>query len=111
MNDCVCFSVEDVVSVFMGKTDGDRIAALTDSGLMINMSISVGQIIVYDIKPSRGPAPWLYISIGGIVLLVVGLSVLLLCGLCKSRYSSPKHNNKVVSIVIIIYHDIQLSNF
>ena len=43
------FAVDDVVSVFIHKHQGERIAKLVDSGVTVTLDISVGQALsVYN---------------------------------------------------------------
>jgi len=100
---CVC-SVDDVVSVFVKKQDGEHIALLVDNGTRIMMHIVLG--------PSRRPPAGsvnrtsvLFVSISFIVLMVISLAWLIFYYIQRFRYAHTKDRLAVSSFVCCCHHN------
>ena len=83
------FAVDDVVSVFVKKQDGDHIASLVDNGTRIVMHIVVGPT-----RPSHAGSvnrtSVLFVSISFIVLMVISLAWLVFYYIQRFRYAHTK---------------------
>ena len=95
-------AVDDVVSVFVNKRDGEHIASLVDNGTRIVMHIVLG--------PSRrSPAgsvnrtSVLFVSISFIVLMIISLAWLIFYYIQRFRYAHTK-DRLAVSSFTCCYH-------
>ena len=94
--------MDDIVSVFIHKTDGDAIAALVDKSVVVTMNISVGEILttltfnendtlssshLLTVKNTN----LLIISLTFVVLLIIGLVCLLVYAVKRSKYMQAKN--------------------
>jgi len=82
-------TVDDVVSIFMTKTDGDRIARLVDNGTKVMMRISVGKPIDNQFT-GINKTSILFVSISFIVLMIISLAWLVFYYIQRFRYAHAK---------------------
>ena len=91
------YVVDDVVSVFVNKQDGEHIASLVDNGTRILMHIVVGPP-----QPSHAGSvnrtSVLFVSISFIVLMVISLAWLIFYYIQRFRYAHTK-DRLAVSLV------------
>ena len=83
------FPVDDVVSIFITKESGERIASLVDNGTRVVMSISVGPLR-YSPFNSINRTSVLFVSTSFIVLMVISLAWLVFYYIQRFRYSHSK---------------------
>ena len=86
---CVC-AVDDVVSVFVNKLDGEHIASLVDNGTRVLMHIAVGPVQPYSHAHSVNRTSVLFVSISFIVLMVISLAWLIFYYIQRFRYAHTK---------------------
>jgi len=83
------YVVDDLVSVFVNKQDGEHIASLVDNGTRILMHIVVGPT-----QPSHAGnvnrTSVLFVSISFIVLMVISLAWLIFYYIQRFRYAHTK---------------------
>jgi len=98
------YTVDDVVSVFVNKRDGEHIASLVDNGTRILMHIVVGPT-----RPSHAGSvnrtSVLFVSISFIVLMVISLAWLIFYYIQRFRYAHTKDRLAVSSVClpVLIY--------
>jgi hypothetical protein len=97
--------VEDIVSVFLRKEDGESLAQLIDAGHQVKINITVGHILHQSYntsthgvdEPSRGKNNVLLAtSLCFIVLLIFGLIGLLVYAVRRSKYIQSKNRTSMV---------------
>ena len=88
--------MDDVVSIFISKADGERIARLVDNGTRVVMEITVGrhQIMQYS---SINKTSVLFVSISFIVLMIISLAWLVFYYIQRFRYAHAKERLSVSS--------------
>ncbi|XP_013416608.1 RING finger protein 150 [Lingula anatina] len=91
-NDLIVIShqVNDVVSIFIKKEDGEKLAALVDNNTRVTMNISVGT--KEDQSPNQGVnrTSVLFVSISFIVLMIISLAWLIFYYVQRFRYAHAK---------------------
>ncbi len=98
--------MDDTVSVFIHKDEGERIAGLVDSGISVNMNINVGQVYKLHAQKQTSQSsqpkapPLLIISATLISLLIMGLAALLVYGIRRSKQQQQKSRRRRV----VSYH-------
>ena len=87
-------TVDEVVSIFISKADGDRIARLVDNGTRVLMEITVGRrdIVQYS---SINKTSVLFVSISFIVLMIISLAWLVFYYIQRFRYAHAKERLSV----------------
>ena len=85
---CVC-AVDDVVSVFVNKREGEHIASLVDNGTRVLMHIVVGPAR-HSHTGSVNRTSVLFVSISFIVLMVISLAWLVFYYIQRFRYAHTK---------------------
>ena len=98
---CVLVVVDDVVSVFIHKADGDALATLMDKNVNVTMNISVGEVLTTLTFNENGTSSnhltavkninLLVISLSFVVLLIIGLVCLLVYAVKRSKYMQAKN--------------------
>ena len=103
---CVLIVVDDVVSVFIHKADGDALATLVDNNVNVTMNISVGEVLTTLTFNENGTSSnhlrlsnltavkninLLVISLSFVVLLIIGLVCLLVYAVRRSKYLQAKN--------------------
>jgi len=83
------FSVDDVVTVFVTKRYGERIAYLVDNGTRVFMYISVGPAQDLQIRNVNRTSV-LFVSISFIVLMVISVAWLVFYYVQRFRYAHTK---------------------
>ena len=87
-------TVDEVVSIFISKPDGERIARLVDNGTRVLMEITVGRrdIVQYS---SINKTSVLFVSISFIVLMIISLAWLVFYYIQRFRYAHAKERLSV----------------
>ncbi|KAI0237963.1 hypothetical protein LSAT2_011421 [Lamellibrachia satsuma] len=94
--------VDGVVSVFIHKAQGEKIASLVDNGITVTMDISVGQeLSLYNNETvASGQGMRLsalgFASLTMVMVLTCGLGVLLVYAIRRARYLRTKPSMNVV---------------
>ena len=103
---CVLIVVDDVVSVFIHKADGDALATLVDNNVNVTMNISVGEVLTTLTFNENGTSSnhlrlsnltavkninLLVMSLSFVVLLIIGLVCLLVYAVRRSKYLQAKN--------------------
>ena len=87
-------TVDDVVSIFMRKSDGDRIARLVDNGTKVMMRITVGHPVDSQFS-GINKTSILFVSISFIVLMIISLAWLVFYYIQRFRYAHAKERLSV----------------
>lgn len=82
--------VEEVVSIFITKSDGERIARLVDNGTSVMMYIMVGELSPNHIQNNINRTSVLFVSISFIVLMIISLAWLVFYYIQRFRYAHAK---------------------
>ena len=93
MDSCLFFSVDDVVSIFISRTDGERIARLVDNGTKVMMRITVGRQVAGFSAINKTSV--LFVSISFIVLMIISLAWLVFYYIQRFRYAHAKERLSV----------------
>ena len=93
--------MNDIVSVFVKKKDGEHIASLVDNGTRILMHIAIGPT-----RPSHtgsvNRTSVLFVSISFIVLMVISLAWLVFYYIQRFRYAHTK-DRLAVSYICLMF--------
>ena len=101
------FSVVDIVSVFINKSDGERLVRLVDSGLLVKANITVGKHYTSWLNQTqpvmvRSRNHTMLITLLSFVgLLIVGLTGLLVYAVRRSHYVHKMNRPRMVSNVFV----------
>lgn len=82
-------SVSDVVSIFISRKDGERLAALVDNGTKVLMHISFSRAQL-DPIPHVNRTSVMFVSISFILLMVISISWLIFYYIQRFRYAHTK---------------------
>lgn len=93
--------VDDVVSVFVNKQDGEHIAVLVDNGTRILMHIVVGPTHATHAAAVNRTSV-LFVSISFIVLMVISLAWLVFYYIQRFRYAHTKDRLAVSSVCLLV---------
>ncbi len=88
------FSVSDVVSIFMDREIGERIAELLDNGTKVFMQITLGPGDPQN-HPGINKTSVLFVSISFIVLMIISLAWLVFYYIQRFRYAHAKERLSV----------------
>jgi hypothetical protein len=95
------FTVDDVVSIFVTKRYGERIASLVDNGTRVFMHISVGPALELHMGNVNRTSV-LFVSISFIVLMVISLAWLVFYYVQRFRYAHTKDRLTVCIITVFL---------
>lgn len=97
------------ISIFMGLKGGARVATLVDSGIPVHMNISVRELTVYNVVSNSSMTAassmlpsdptFIFVSLGLLVMVVLGLVCLLVYGIRRAKCSNHKSRARIVSIL------------
>ena len=87
------FSVDDVVSIFISRSDGEKIARLVDNGTKVMMRITVGRQMPGFSAINKTSV--LFVSISFIVLMIISLAWLVFYYIQRFRYAHAKERLSV----------------
>lgn len=111
---CVClfFSVRDTVTVFIRQQDGKQLAHLVDHNIPVTMNITLGRVNIYDqlhelrksseLHHSHKSAIMIAVSLGLFGILLIGIMLMLIVIIRRSRYISRRNTHRVVSVDFFI---------
>lgn len=94
-------SVDDVVSIFMTKSDGEKIARLVDNGTKVIMRITIGRQVPGFSNINKTSV--LFVSISFIVLMIISLAWLVFYYIQRFRYAHAKERLSVRTHFINIF--------
>ena len=111
--------MDDIVSVFIHKEDGDTIAALVDNNTVVTMNISVGEVLTTLTFNENGTLASSHlptvkninqpiISLSFVILLIIGLVCLLVYAVKRNKYMQAK--NRARDMVRKSFKEICLIN-
>jgi|SRR6218665_2039786 len=93
---CSCFIVSDVVSIFIHRQDGERLAAIVDNGTRVLMQISFSRVQTNALN-SMNRTSVLFVAISFIVLMVISVAWLIFYYIQRFRYAHTKDRLSVIN--------------